>query len=140
MTIESSAIDDVSNAALVRGEIPCDMSNMSQDLVKGQSEILANSDYGKLNSKLGICWNKAMCKEMRIPEGYQNVAVLIIKWAEKVDQLKSKDEVSRLRPMCPGCEAYTYAENRSKSCQNSSRRVLTTLPRLSSFPPPLNLS
>ena len=116
------------------------MSNMSRDLVKGQDENWANSDYDKLNSKLGICWNKAMRKEMRIPEGYQNVAVLIIKWAEKVDQLNSKDEVNRLRPICPGCSMYTYAGNRFKSCQNSFRRVLNTLPRLSSFPLPLNLN
>lgn len=48
------------------------------------------------NSKMQVCWNRAMCKEMHIPEGYQNIAVLIIKWTEELDQLKSGDEVSYL--------------------------------------------
>lgn len=46
------------------------------------------------NSKMQVCWNRAMCGEMNIPEGHQNVAVLIIKWAEDIDELESGKEVS----------------------------------------------
>jgi hypothetical protein len=46
------------------------------------------------NSKMQVWWNKTMCDEMKIPEGYQNVAVLIIKWTEELDELKTGDEVS----------------------------------------------
>src|SRR5215471_13947184 len=46
------------------------------------------------NSKMQVWWNKAMCDEMEIPEGYQNVAVLIIKWIEELDELKTGAEVS----------------------------------------------
>ena len=43
--------------------------------------------------KLQLCWNSTMCKVMKIPEGYQDVTVLIIKWNEKLDELNTKDEV-----------------------------------------------
>ena len=48
------------------------------------------------NARMQVLWNKKMCEEMNIPEGYLNVGVLIIKWVEKLDQLKSGDEVSKL--------------------------------------------
>jgi len=46
------------------------------------------------NARMKTCWGRAMCQEMEIPEGYQKIAVLIIKWSEHLDQLKSGDEVS----------------------------------------------
>ncbi|MCJ1387135.1 hypothetical protein MMC17_010264 [Xylographa soralifera] len=46
--------------------------------------------------KMRTQWNKVMCREMEVPQGYQNVAVLIIKWCEALDELKSADEVKRL--------------------------------------------
>lgn len=45
-------------------------------------------------SRMRALWNSVMCKAMEVPQGYQNVAVLIIKWTEKLDELKSADEVS----------------------------------------------
>jgi hypothetical protein len=49
------------------------------------------------NSKMQMCWNKAMCDEMKLPQGYQNIAVLIIKWDKDIDQLKSASEVEDVR-------------------------------------------
>lgn len=51
------------------------------------------------NSKMQIRWNKAMCEEMKIPQGYQNIAVLIIKWADEIDQLKCAKEVEDVRKL-----------------------------------------
>ena len=49
------------------------------------------------NAKMQVCWNRAMCQEMQIPEGYQNISVLIIKWAKEIDQLDSAHEVEQVR-------------------------------------------
>lgn len=38
-------------------------------------------------------WNEAIAKNMNLPEGYEQVAVLIIKWADELDELKTKAEV-----------------------------------------------
>ncbi len=66
-------------------------------MATGRPECAAPADEGVTdedNSKMEVWWNKAMCAEMDIPEGYQNVAVLIIKWIEELDELKTGDEVS----------------------------------------------
>jgi len=46
------------------------------------------------NSRMSLQWHKAMCREMGIPEGYQYISVLILKWIDELDQLKSQMEVS----------------------------------------------
>jgi hypothetical protein len=38
-----------------------------------------------------------MRHETKIGEGYQNVAVLLIKWADEIDQLQTADEVEQVR-------------------------------------------
>jgi hypothetical protein len=38
-------------------------------------------------------WNSAMRKHMNQPEGYAKVAVLLVRWADKLDELETKDEV-----------------------------------------------
>lgn len=45
------------------------------------------------DTKMRLCWEGTMCKVMKIPEGYQDVAVLIVKWNERLDELKTKPEV-----------------------------------------------
>jgi hypothetical protein len=43
-----------------------------------------------------IWWDEAIAKNMSLPEGYLSVSVLIIKWADELDELKTKAEVSDL--------------------------------------------
>jgi hypothetical protein len=43
-------------------------------------------------------WNTEMKKHMNQPDGYARVAVLLIKWADELDELKTKKEV-RLSPI-----------------------------------------
>ena len=45
------------------------------------------------DSRMEVVWKSAMCKTMDLPVGYKDVAVLIIKWSEEIDQLKSGPEV-----------------------------------------------
>jgi hypothetical protein len=44
-------------------------------------------------SKLQEHWDKSIAKHMNLPDGYQNVYVLIIKWADGIDQLGVRQEV-----------------------------------------------
>jgi hypothetical protein len=41
-------------------------------------------------------WNTEMRKHMNQPDGYAKVAVLLIKWADELDELRTKDEVCAL--------------------------------------------
>ena len=47
-------------------------------------------------SRMQLQWNEAKCKNMDLPEGYQTVAVLIIKWCEELDELNCAGEVSHV--------------------------------------------
>jgi hypothetical protein len=47
--------------------------------------------------KLQLSRNRAMRHETKMGEGYQNVAVLLIKWADEIDQLQTADEVEQVR-------------------------------------------
>ena len=62
----------------------------------GSRETSGHGVTDEENSKMQVIWDQAMCKEMEILEGYQNVAVLIIKWTEELDHVKSGDEVGQL--------------------------------------------
>lgn len=44
-------------------------------------------------SKLQEHWDKSIAKHMNLPDGYQNVHVLMIKWADEIDQLGVRQEV-----------------------------------------------
>lgn len=39
-------------------------------------------------------WDEAITKYMDLPDGYVNVAVLLVKWEDELDDLKTRDEVS----------------------------------------------
>jgi hypothetical protein len=38
-------------------------------------------------------WAEAIARNMDLPEGYTKVAVLLIKWAEELDELNTSVEV-----------------------------------------------
>jgi hypothetical protein len=38
-------------------------------------------------------WAESIAKVMKLPEGYSKVAVLLIKWADELDELRTGDEV-----------------------------------------------
>ena len=94
------------------------------------------------NSKMQVWWNRAMCNEMKIPEGYQNVAVLIIKWCKELDELKSAEEVSESSYDSVVCRSARLHVNRSKCWTNSSGKISNILPKSLSLPilPNLNSS
>ena len=46
-------------------------------------------------------WDEAMARHMVLSEGYSHVAVLIIRWADYLDDLKTKKEVRQQLPTLP---------------------------------------
>lgn len=47
-------------------------------------------------------WAEAIARNMDLPEGYSHVAVLIIKWEDELDELKTGDEVRTCPRECWG--------------------------------------
>jgi hypothetical protein len=54
----------------------------------------ADVDYQEKAAEMQNWWAEAIARNMDLPEGYSHVAVLIIKWADLLDDLKTGDEVS----------------------------------------------
>ena len=45
------------------------------------------------NRRMQLWWEEAIAKNMDVSDTYSNVAVLIIKWADELDDLKTRAEV-----------------------------------------------
>ncbi|OCL11249.1 hypothetical protein AOQ84DRAFT_229708 [Glonium stellatum] len=50
-------------------------------------------------SHMQLQWNEAICRNMNLPEGYQKIAVLIIKWCKELDELNCAAEVDELETL-----------------------------------------
>ena len=53
-------------------------------------------------SEMQLWWDEAIARNMNLPDGYHNVAVLLIKWADQLDELRTRDEVCILIPLLYG--------------------------------------
>lgn len=93
--LTTSKIVNFTGAAVVQNEGQSITAEVTPGLVGTLGGKPANGVTDEENSKMQICWNQAMCKEMQIPEGYEKVAVLILKWNKELDQLNSESEVSQ---------------------------------------------
>jgi hypothetical protein len=61
-------------------------------------------------SRLQECWDKSIAQSMDLPEGYQNVYVLMIKWQDKIDQLRVRQEVNDLTSVFQNIFKYDVTE------------------------------
>jgi hypothetical protein len=57
---------------------------------KGEEEHAIQERAAEMQS----WWDDAIARNMNLPDGYQEAAVLIIKWDDELDELKTRDEVS----------------------------------------------
>jgi len=79
-------------------EVPGSLQNqVPADAVVGEPNLVEEKLHDE-ESRLQTCWTAAMEKEMGVPHGYQNAAVLLIRWCDELDELKCGDEVSTLCP------------------------------------------
>lgn len=67
---------------------------MSVQLVEQPNPSSQDIDDQESAEEMRMWWNNEMRKHMNQPDGYAKVAVLLIKWADELDDIKTKDEVS----------------------------------------------
>jgi len=66
---------------------------MGVQLVEQPNPSSQDIDDQESAEEMRMWWNNEMRKHMNQPEGYAKVAVLLIKWADELDDIKTKDEV-----------------------------------------------
>ena len=92
---ETPARDDqvqvmTTGAIPLQGEYPCQAPHrLYEQQLRTAIDDLTDQDV----SQMQVWWNQAMSREMKVPVDYSNVAVLIIKWTEKLDGLNCTKEV-----------------------------------------------
>ena len=57
------------------------------NLLDHHGKRLLNDD-----SELQLWWDQEMCRELKLPPGYRNVAVLLIKWSPDIDEFKERGQ------------------------------------------------
>ncbi|KAF2011644.1 hypothetical protein BU24DRAFT_286054 [Aaosphaeria arxii CBS 175.79] len=74
-------------------------------------------------------WDDAIARNMNLPDGYQEAAVLIIKWDDELDELKTRDEAEELDRVFREVFNYdteTVELNVSKKPQHQISRFIST--------------
>lgn len=82
---------------------PLASNNVSPNAFLSNGSLLSPSvsphgsnDADHKDANLREVWQNTMCRNWKIPNGYQNVAVLLIRWDDSVDELNCADQVSLL--------------------------------------------
>lgn len=75
--VDADSRSDVSNVQLVEQPLPNDQDVGEQERAE----------------EMQSWWNSEMRKHMNQPDGYAKVGVLLIKWADDLDELKTRKEV-----------------------------------------------
>ncbi len=80
-------VDSIEDATQIPGPFaPAD--------VQSQPSSLEDDADKKRAAHMRMWWDEAMARHMVLSEGYTHVSVLIIRWADNLDDLKTKKEVS----------------------------------------------
>jgi hypothetical protein len=84
--IQIESIEDTSRqASSVREEAK---------LGNGNNLTLQNVAQQERATEMRMWFDEAIRRNMGLPDGYTKVAVLLIKWADELDELKTREEVS----------------------------------------------
>jgi hypothetical protein len=65
----------------------------SGQLVEQSQACTQDAEEQERLEEMQSWWKNEMKKHMNQPDGYRRVAVLLIKWADELDELKTKNEV-----------------------------------------------
>jgi hypothetical protein len=65
----------------------------SGQLVEQSQTCTQDAEEQERSEEMQSWWKNEMRKHMDQPDGYTSVAVLLIKWADELDELKTKKEV-----------------------------------------------
>lgn len=78
-------------------EVPANIETLLRRHSSSQSATPVSPNVGQetkgQDSKLQLQWKEGMSKHMGVPDGYAQVAVLIIKWAPDLDDMQCQKEV-----------------------------------------------
>jgi hypothetical protein len=67
-------------------------SQSSSPLVENNPSV-EDVNHQRKAAEMQNWWAESIAKVMELPDGYSKVAVLLIKWAEELDELRTGDEV-----------------------------------------------
>jgi hypothetical protein len=73
-----------------RGETPLE----DRQLVVQSKPSGEDAFYRAKAAEMQNWWTEAIAKNMDLPDGYSKVAVLLIKWVDELDELRTGEEVS----------------------------------------------
>lgn len=65
-------------------------------LVDQSSESAEDAANRERAAEMQMWWDEAIARNMDLPDGYVKVAVLLVKWADELDELKTRTEVGSL--------------------------------------------
>jgi hypothetical protein len=79
-------------------DVPRDGTQPSQDPkpTEEPSPCVEDEEGREHAAEMQVWWDESIRRYMNLPDGYQRVAVLIIKWDDELDDLKTRDEVRAL--------------------------------------------
>jgi hypothetical protein len=69
--------------------------SQNEQLVEKRKPSVHDVEEQERAEEMQTWWNDAMKKHMNQPDGYEKVAVLLIKWADELDELDTRKEVRR---------------------------------------------
>jgi predicted protein tyrosine phosphatase len=109
----------------------------SSQLVEQNSAAPEDVANQKRAAEMQMWWEKAYAKNIDLPDGYQNVAVLLIKWEDELDELNTREEASN--PPTP-IMGHANTSHSAKNSRLSSTTASTMSPRSWSSMSPASLS
>ncbi|EON62310.1 hypothetical protein W97_01531 [Coniosporium apollinis CBS 100218] len=93
---QSSFLSQVARLARVPENADVDALQASPISLSDESSTSVTDEESSARSRVQNVWDSAVNKSMKVPDTYEDVAVLIIKWDEKLDELKCGPEVKEL--------------------------------------------
>lgn len=116
------SVEDVSQVAGLSASVDDQLQPNSVDLTEDVDK--------KQAAHMRMWWDEAMARHMVLSEGYSHVSVLIIKWADYLDDLNTKKEVCMKDPKTRPLQTLTI--NRHKNSSKYFASAFDTKPRPSS--------
>jgi len=74
-----------------------DISASHPQQIENHAIVAEDAAFDERAAEMQMWWDESIRRNMNLPDGYSKVAVLLIKWADELDELRTKAEV-RLYP------------------------------------------
>ena len=73
--------------------VPKDEVPQGSQPLETSAQALEDAAQHERAAEMQMWWDEAIARNMNLPDGYSKVAVLIIKWHDELDDLKTRAEV-----------------------------------------------